>query len=78
MLSCKRNKLAHKPRISKGILLSIRNRQKMYKTHFTCGSEIAKTFYKVYANKLTKVNCQAKKLYFYCELENCKGDGRKT
>ena len=37
----------------------------------------AKTSYKAYANKLTKVKCLAKKLYFHSELENCKGDGRK-
>ena len=77
LLSHKRSKLAHKPWISKGILASIRNKQKMYKTHFNCGSEIAKTSYKAYANKLTKVKCLAKKLYFHSELENCKGDGSK-
>ena len=36
-----------------------------------------KTSYKASANKLTKVKCLAKKLYFHSELENCKGDGRK-
>ena len=77
LLSRKRSKLAHKPWISKGILASIQNKQKMYKTHFIGGSEIAKTSYKAYANKLTKVKCLAKKLYFHSELENCKGDGRK-
>ena len=75
LLSRKQSKLAHKPWISKGILTSIRNKQKMYKTHFIGGSEIAKTSYKAYANKLTKVKCLAKKLYFHSELENCKGDG---
>ena len=77
LLSRKRSKLAHKPWISKGILASIQNKPKMYKTHFIGGSEIAKTSYKAYANKLTKVKCLAKKLYFHSELENCKGDGRK-
>ena len=43
LLSRKRSKLAHKhkPWISIGILTSIRNKQKMYKTHFIGGSEIA-------------------------------------
>ena len=49
----------------------------MYKTHFIGGGEFAKTSYKAYANKLTKVKCLAKKLHFHSELENCKGDGRK-
>ena len=51
--------------------------KKMYKTQFIGGSEFAKTSYKAYANKLTKVKCLAKKLYFHSELENCKSDGRK-
>ena len=59
-------------------MASIRNKQKMYKTHFIGGSKIAKTLYEAYANKLNKVKCLAKKLYFQSELENCKGDGRKT
>ena len=72
MLSRKRSKRAHKPWISKEILVSIRNKQNIHKTHFIGGSEIAKTLYKTYANKLTK------KLYFHSELKNCKSDGRKT
>ena len=77
LLSLKRSKLAHKPWISKEILASIQNKQKMCETHFIGGSEIAKTSYKAYANKLTKVKCLAKKLYFHSELENCKDDARK-
>ena len=45
LLSRKRSKLAHKPWISKGILASIQNKQKIYKTHFIGGSEISKTSY---------------------------------
>ena len=78
MLSRKQSKLAHKPWISKEVLASTRNKQKMYKTHFIGGSEIAKTLYEAYANKLSKVKCLAKKLYFQSELKNCKGDSRKT
>ena len=77
LLSRKRSKLAHEPWISKGILASIQHKQKMYRTHFIGGSEIAKMSYKAYANKLTKVECLAKKLYFHSKLENCKGDGCK-
>ena len=77
LLSRKRSKLAHKLWISKGILASIQNKQKMYKTHFIGGSEIAQTSYKAYTNNLTKVKSLAKKLYFQSKLENCKDDGRK-
>ena len=47
MLSRKRCKLADKPWISKGILVKIRNKQKMYKTHFISGSEMVKRYMKV-------------------------------
>ena len=77
LLSRKRSNLALKPSISNRILASIRSKQKMYKAHFIGGSEIAKTSFTAYANKLTRVKCLAKKLYFHRELENCKGDGRK-
>ena len=76
-LSRKKQRLQNKPWISKGILISIRNKQKMYKTHFLQGSNVFKVIYKTYANKLTKVKSLAKKLYIAREFSNCKGDGRK-
>ena len=75
-LSRKKQRLHNKPWIAKRILISIRNKHKMYKTHFLQGSNVCKMMYKTYANKLTKVKSLAKKLYFSQELSNCKGDGR--
>ena len=72
LLSRKRSKLANKPWISKGILASIRNKQKMYKTHVIGGSEIAKTSYKAYANKLTKVKFLAKNYIFIANKKTVK------
>ena len=77
MLVTQKQRLHNKPWITKGILISIRNKQKMYKTHFLQGSNVRKMMYKTYANKLAKVKSLAKKLYFAQELSNCKGDGRK-
>ena len=74
ILSRKRSNLAHKPWILEEILISLRNKQKMFKTYFIGGSEIAKTLYKATANKFTKVKCLAKKLYFRSELVNFKDD----
>ena len=76
-LSRKKQRLQNKPWISKGILISIRNKQKMYKTHFLQDSNVFRVIYKTYANKLTKVKSLAKNLYIARELSNCKGDGRK-
>ena len=76
-LSRKKQRLQNKPWISKGILISIRNKQKMYKTHFLQGSNVFKVIYKTYANKLTKVKSLAKKLYIARGLSKCKGDGCK-
>ena len=60
----RKKRLHKKPWITKGILISIRNKQKMYKTHFLLGSNVCKMMYKTYANKLTKVKSLAKKIVF--------------
>ena len=77
MLVAQNTTFHNKPWTTKGILISIRNKEKMYKTHFLQGSNVCKMMYKTYAYKLTKVKSLAKKLYFAQELSNCKGDGRK-
>ena len=55
----KQRKLMNKPWITKGILISIKNKQKLYAKCYKSGSEFEKWLYKTYANKLTKVSvCQ--------------------
>ena len=49
--SCKKCKLMNKPWITKGILVSIRRKQKLYINFFKNGTEIEKILYKTYANK---------------------------
>ena len=76
-MSRKKQRLHNKPWITKGIFISIQNKQKLHKSHFLEGNDVSKLIYKTYANKLTKVKSLAKKLFFAQELTNCEGDGRK-
>ena len=77
-ISRKNKKLRNKPWITKGLLISIRNKQKMYQTHFLNGNAVSKKMYKDYANKLTKIKATAEKLYYGQEFQNCKSDACKT
>ena len=77
-LSRKQKKLQSKPWISKGILKSIKRKQKMHKTHFINGSMSDKHFYKRYTNLLTRVKSLAKKLFYFHEFSTFKNNPRKT
>ena len=63
-LTRKQQKLINNPWISRGILKSIKTKQKMYLTHFVKCNLEQKQLYKKYSNKLTKVKSAAKKLYY--------------
>ena len=67
-LSRKQQKLQSKPWITKDILISVRHKRKLYKSHFSAGTEIQKRFYKKYLNTLTKVKTVSKKIYFRLEF----------
>ena len=71
-LTRKQQKLVNKPWISRGILKSIKAKQKMYLSHFVKGNLLQKQLYSKYANKLTKVRFAAKKLYYQDKLETSK------
>ena len=53
-LSRKQKKLASKPWISKGILISIRKKNAMFRTHFIKGNLAEKTLFRFYSNTLTR------------------------
>ena len=53
-----------KPWISNSILVSIKNRHKLFKSHFLSGDPEKIKQYKIYDNKLNKVKATAKKNYF--------------
>ena len=63
--------------ITKGILVSIRCKQKLYINFFLNVTEIEKILYKTYANKLSKVKTLSKKLYLEQEIINSSHDMRK-
>ena len=53
--SRKQNRLNKKPWITRGLVISIRKKQKLFVTHFLKGGDSQKSFYKQYANKLNKL-----------------------
>ena len=60
--SRRQKRLQRKSWISKGLYVSIRKKQKLYKTHYLRESNNQKAFYKRFANLLTKLKTAAKKL----------------
>jgi len=66
------------PWITKAILISICNKQKMYKMHFLSEAEIDKHFYKTLYKQINKSEAIGKKLHYGCEFQNCNGNNHKT
>ena len=64
----KRNK-PNNPWITKGILKSIRTRNRLYKLHLRKPTDINLETYKKYRNKLTKIIRTSRKLYFSHKLK---------
>ena len=77
-MSRKQLKLKLKPWITKGLLVLIKHKQQLYKTHFVDGNSKQKKLYKKYANKLNRIKFAAKQLYYQKELENSKFNMFKT
>ena len=75
--SRKKRKLFHKPWITRGIFVSIRHKQKMYKSIFVNGNEFQKKIYKQYSNKLTKVKFLSKQMYYREKLSYFNHDQQK-
>ena len=63
-LSRKQRKLKCKPWITRGILASIKHKQKLYISHFIKGDTDRQNVYKKYANKLTKIKFISKQIKF--------------
>ena len=73
----KKRKLINKSWITKGILIFIKKKQKLYAKCYKSGSEFEKWLYKIYANKLTKAKRLSKKLFLQQEIVNSRHDMRK-
>ncbi|CAH3184673.1 unnamed protein product [Porites lobata] len=72
-----KRKLLRKPWISKGIFQSVKEKQRLFKTHFFSGDPLKIIYYKAYNNKLTKIKDLAKQKYFKEQFEINK-DNMKT
>ena len=65
-------RLPNKPWLTKGILVSIRKRRFMFKSHFLLSNDGQKSFFRKYSNKLTKIIALAKNLYYFTVLNQSK------
>ena len=74
----RQKRLQCKPWISKGLYVSIRNKQKLYKSHYLKGSINEKKFYKRYSNLLTKLKTTSKKYYFENQLKSASSNPKET
>ena len=72
----KKRRLLTKLLIAKELLDLIKQKQKLYVTHYVQGTEEQKCIYKQFANKLTKIKKNAKKQYLQDEIVNS-GNSRK-
>ena len=73
----KQQKLLLKPWITKGLYVSIGNKQRLYRSHFKSGDASKMLFFKKYANKLTHLKEISKKLFYGNEVKNSKLDPKK-
>ena len=55
LLPRKQKRLNSKPWITKGILISIKCKKKLYWSDYVNGNEVAESLYKIYANKLKQI-----------------------
>ena len=77
-LSRKQKRLRSKPWITKCLLISIKKKQKLHKTHYIFGSINKKLYYKKYSNLPTKVKNLAKKLYYHQKLDDYNDNPKKN
>ena len=77
-VSRSKQKQLNKPWISNGILKSIKNKQRMYSTHFHSNNVEKINRYKTYANKLNYIISISKKRYFDHQFQICKNNLKDT
>ena len=76
-LSRKRKRPQQKPWITKGLLVSMKNKQKLYRDCFLNGNDSQKRLFKIYSNKLTRVKNLSKKLYYHDEIIDRKNNPKE-
>ena len=76
--SRKQMRLLRKLWITKGLLVSIKPKQKMHKSHYAKGNSCEKYYYKLYSNLLTRVKTLAKRHYYHNQFNACRDNLKKT
>ena len=64
--------------MTKGLITSIKKKQKMHKTHFILGTSVNKLYYKKYSNILTRLKDLAKIFYYHHKLNEYKDSPTQT
>ena len=71
-LSRKQVRLYNRPWITRGILVSIKNKQRLYQSHFLNGTTDTIGYFKQYANKLKRVKRMSKAMHYKNKFEEIK------
>ena len=77
-MSRKELRLNKKPWITKGILISIKTKNKLFKKFVKNSNQMDKANYKKYLNKLTHVKNFSKRLYYENVIKSTHNDSSKT
>ena len=77
--SRKQRRLRQKPWITKAILKSLKQKQKLYSSHFINGNNVSKQYYKKYSSLLTRIKeRRSKSLHYQNVLNDVKFDSCGT
>ena len=63
--------------LTKGLLVSIRRKQWLYKTQILNGNFLEKDQFKMYSNTLNKIKQLSKKMYYHNEVETNKNNPKR-
>ena len=69
--SHRQKRIQLKPWLTKGLLVSIKLKQKLYRSHFMSHDLEKQQFYEQYSNKLNKIKYKAKKFFYVDLFEEC-------
>ena len=76
-LSRKQLRLYNKPWITRGILVSIKDKQRLYQSHFLNGTPDTIGYFKQNANKLKRVKQMSKALHYKNKFDEIKHNPRE-
>ena len=68
LASRKQRRLQSKPWLTKGLLVSIKRKQQLYRSHFLSVDSTKRQFYKMYSKTLQRLKSKAKRNFFLNEF----------